>query len=127
MVGVPRKRPRDDLRASQQFEILGPSSSGAPPAGCWLCKGGAGSGTLGNVACDAEDMTGTQATCVMIQCFPCCTTCWHVCCARAKLVTGTSEKGGGNSVNQGFGKDFYSKVNAVKRFGRFTEPPDSEN
>ena len=38
-----------------------------------------------------------------------------------------SEKGGGNSVNQGFGKDFYRKGNSVKRFGRFTEPPDSEN
>ena len=38
-----------------------------------------------------------------------------------------SEKGGGTSVNQGFGKDFYRKGNSVKRFGRFTEPPDSEN
>ena len=38
-----------------------------------------------------------------------------------------SEKGGGNSVNQGFGKDFYRKGNSVKRFGPFTEPPDSEN
>ena len=38
-----------------------------------------------------------------------------------------SEKGGGNSVNQGFGKDFYRKGNSVKRFGLFTEPPDSEN
>ena len=37
-----------------------------------------------------------------------------------------SEKGGGNSVNQGFGKDFYRKGNSVKRFGPFTEPPDSE-
>ena len=36
-----------------------------------------------------------------------------------------SEKGGGNSVNQGFGKDFYRKINSVKRFGPFTEPPDS--
>ena len=36
-----------------------------------------------------------------------------------------SEKGGGNSVNQGFGKDFYRKGNSVKRFGRFSEPPDS--
>ena len=38
-----------------------------------------------------------------------------------------SEKGGGNSVNQGFGKDFYRKGNSVKRFGPFPEPPDSEN
>ena len=37
-----------------------------------------------------------------------------------------SEKGGGNSVNQGLGKDFYRKCNSVKRFGPFTEPPDSE-
>ena len=37
-----------------------------------------------------------------------------------------SEKGGGNSVNQGFGKDFYRKGNSVKRSGRFSEPPDSE-
>ena len=36
-----------------------------------------------------------------------------------------SEKGGGNSVNLGFGKDFYRKGNSVKRFGRFSEPPDS--
>ena len=33
----------------------------------------------------------------------------------------------GNSVNEGFGKDFYRKGNSVKRFGRFSEPPDSEN
>ena len=38
-----------------------------------------------------------------------------------------SEKGGGNSVNGGFGKDFYRKGNSVKRFRPFTEPPDSEN
>ena len=38
-----------------------------------------------------------------------------------------SEKSGGNSVNEGFGKDFYRKGNSVKRFGQFTEPPDSEN
>ena len=38
-----------------------------------------------------------------------------------------SEKGGGNSVNQGFGKDFYRRGNSVKRFGPFTEPPNSEN
>ena len=38
-----------------------------------------------------------------------------------------SEKGGGNSVNRRFGKDFYRKGNSVKRFGPFTEPPDSEN
>ena len=38
-----------------------------------------------------------------------------------------SEKEGGNSVNRGFGKDFYRKGNSVKRFGPFTELPDSEN
>ena len=38
-----------------------------------------------------------------------------------------SEKVGGNSVNEGFGKDFYRKGNSVKRFGPFSEPPDSEN
>ena len=38
-----------------------------------------------------------------------------------------SEKGGGNSVNEGFGKDFYREGNSVKRFGPFSEPPDSEN
>ena len=38
-----------------------------------------------------------------------------------------SEKGGGNSVNQAFGKDFYRKGNSVNRFGPFIEPPDSEN
>ena len=38
-----------------------------------------------------------------------------------------SEKGGGNSVDQGFGKDFYRNDNSVKRFGPFTQPPDSEN
>ena len=38
-----------------------------------------------------------------------------------------SEKGGDNSVNEGFGKDFYKNGNSVKRFGQFTEPPDSEN
>ena len=37
-----------------------------------------------------------------------------------------SEKGGGNSVNMGFGKDFYRKGNSVKTSGRFSEPPDSE-
>ena len=31
-----------------------------------------------------------------------------------------SEKGGGNSVNGGFGNNFYSKGNSVKRFGPFT-------
>ena len=40
---------------------------------------------------------------------------------------GFSEKGGGNSVNEGFGKDFYRKGNSVKRFGPFTETADSEN
>ena len=38
-----------------------------------------------------------------------------------------SEKGGGNSVNGGFGKDFYRKGDSVKRFGLFSEPPDSAN
>ena len=38
-----------------------------------------------------------------------------------------SEKGGRNSVNKGFGKDFYRKGNSVKRFRPFTELPDSEN
>ena len=37
-----------------------------------------------------------------------------------------SEKGGGNSVNEGLGKDFYRKGNSVKRSGRSSEPPDSE-
>ena len=30
-------------------------------------------------------------------------------------------------MNQGFGKDFYRKGSSVKRFGPFTEPPDSED
>ena len=30
-------------------------------------------------------------------------------------------------MNEGFGKDFYRKGNSVKRFGPFTELPDSEN
>ena len=38
-----------------------------------------------------------------------------------------SEKGGGNSVNEGFRKDFYRKGNSVKRSGPFSEPPGSEN
>ena len=38
-----------------------------------------------------------------------------------------SEKRGGNSVNEGFGRDFYRKGDSVKRFGPFNEPPDSEN
>ena len=38
-----------------------------------------------------------------------------------------SEKGGGNSVNKGFGKDLYSKGNSAKRSRPFSEPPDSEN
>ena len=37
-----------------------------------------------------------------------------------------SEKGGCNSVNGGFGKDFYRKGNSVKSSGPFSEPPDSE-
>ena len=35
--------------------------------------------------------------------------------------------GGGNSVNRGFGQDFYRKGKSVKRFGPCAEPPDSEN
>ena len=35
--------------------------------------------------------------------------------------------GGGNSVNEGFGKDFDRKGDSVKRSGPFSEPPDSEN
>ena len=38
-----------------------------------------------------------------------------------------SEKGRGNSVNQGLGKDFYRKGKSVKRFGPISESPDSEN
>ena len=38
-----------------------------------------------------------------------------------------SEKGGGNSVNEGSGKDFFREGNSVKRSGPFSEPPDSEN
>ena len=38
-----------------------------------------------------------------------------------------SEKGGGNSVNERLGKEFYKKDNSVKRSGPFSEPPDSEN
>ena len=30
-------------------------------------------------------------------------------------------------MNEGFAKDFYRKGDSVKRFGPFTEPPDSEN
>ena len=29
-------------------------------------------------------------------------------------------------MNEAFGKDFYRKGNSVKRFGPFSEPPDSE-
>ena len=38
-----------------------------------------------------------------------------------------SEKGGGDSVNEGLGKDFYRKGNSVKRFRPFSELPDFEN
>ena len=39
-----------------------------------------------------------------------------------------SEKGGGgNSVNEGFGKDFDRKGNSVKRYGPFSEPQGPEN
>ena len=30
-------------------------------------------------------------------------------------------------MNEGIGKDFFRKGNAVKRSGPFSEPPDSEN
>ena len=30
-------------------------------------------------------------------------------------------------MNGGLGRDFYRKGNSVKRSGRFSEPPDSEN
>ena len=30
-------------------------------------------------------------------------------------------------MKEGFGKDFYSKGNSVKRSGPFSESPDSEN
>ena len=39
----------------------------------------------------------------------------------------SNEKGGRQSVNEGFGRDFYRKCNSVKSSGPFTEPPDSEN
>ena len=38
-----------------------------------------------------------------------------------------SEKGGCNSVSEGFGEDLYRNGNSVKRSGPFSEPPDSEN
>ena len=38
-----------------------------------------------------------------------------------------SEKGRGNSVNEGCGKGFYRKDNSVKMFGPFTEALDFEN
>ena len=38
-----------------------------------------------------------------------------------------SEKGGRNSVNEGFGKDFCSQGSSVKRSGPFSELPDSES
>ena len=55
--------------------------------------------------------------------------CWEGDATKHFLVKKGffSEKGGGNSVNQGFGKDFYRKGDSVKRSGPFTEPPDSEN
>ena len=34
---------------------------------------------------------------------------------------------GRDSVNEGFGKDFYRKGNSMKRSGPFSEPPDSDN
>ena len=40
---------------------------------------------------------------------------------------GFSVKRGRDSVNEGFGKDFYRKGNSVKRSGPFSEPRDSEN
>ena len=38
-----------------------------------------------------------------------------------------SGKGGGNSVNEGFSRDFFRKGNSGKSSGSFSEPPDSEN
>ena len=38
-----------------------------------------------------------------------------------------SEKGGGNSVSDWFGKDFYRKGNSMKSSGPLSEPPISEN
>ena len=38
-----------------------------------------------------------------------------------------SVKRGRQFSERGFGKDFYRKGNSVKRFGPFTEPPDSAN
>ena len=35
--------------------------------------------------------------------------------------------GGGNSVNEGFGKDFYRRGNSVKRSGPFSGPQHSED
>ena len=49
--------------------------------------------------------------------------CDEACCSEKR---GFSEKGGGNSVNGGFGKDFYRKGNSVKRSRPFSELPDSE-
>ena len=46
-------------------------------------------------------------------------------CLKKKGLFG--EKGGSNSVNERFGKDFYRKGNSVKRSGPFNEPPHSEN
>ena len=37
------------------------------------------------------------------------------------------KRGGGNSMNEGFGTDSYRKGNSVKRSAPFNEPPDSEN
>ena len=51
----------------------------------------------------------------------------HPALFSEKKKTFFSEKGGGNSVNEGLGKDFYRKGNSVKRSGPVSEPPDSEN
>ena len=40
---------------------------------------------------------------------------------------GFSMKGGRHSVNEGFGTNFCTKGNSVKRSGPFSEPPDSKN
>ena len=37
------------------------------------------------------------------------------------------KRGQAIQLNEGLGKDFYRKGNSLKRFGPFTEPPDSEN
>ena len=51
-----------------------------------------------------------------------CPLCWRRGCDEAFLSEnmGFSEKGGGNSVNEEFGKDVYRKGNSVNRSGPFS-------